>query len=802
MEETLRHGPIRCRFTFRFRSRRSRRARRPARRFWLLAALLLVTPTRAVAQDVADPPGRAARLAESTGRVWLFASDANEWLEVGRNRPLAAGDRIATDSDAYAEIALGTTVLRAAPATELEIAVLDDRVFSVVLHGGSVAARLKSPEAAAGFSLITDEGRFVARTTGHYRFDRFERTSDVTVLAGQATFENRGNALAVNAGQRAQFWLDGRGAPQYAMAEVSRDAFARWAEDRDRVDLRLASSTASRYVSPEMVGWEDLDRHGRWEETGEYGAIWTPRAVPDRWAPYSHGHWAWVSPWGWTWVDDAPWGYAPFHYGRWVWYRERWGWAPGRYVQRPVYAPALVAWFGGPGLSIGIGVGGGRGYGGPSVGWVPLAPREVYVPPFRTSAIYVRNLNSSHVADGDLVARAVFDRRRGEDRRDFANRKFPHGVTVVPASVIERRERVDTIAARFRNDPAVLDFARDPRPVGAIAAPPVERPRFAPLPRDVRAGIRPPFEGRAPGFVGRIDGGARPADRDGDGRVDRFERPDRGGDRIDRGDRPDRIDRIERTDRPERIDRIERGDRPDRVERVERADRPDRIDRIERTERPDRGERIGIPRGFPRSDEARRGVEGPLGAPAGRIGPPETHVGPPESRVGAPETRVGPPDTRFGPPDTRIGAPDRGRVGPPDGTRVGPPDGTRVGPPDGTRVGPPAGRFDSPEPRPMPGETGRAGSPPMRGAPPEARQPEPRVAPPPRVEAQPQPMQPPPRLEAPRAAPPPPPPQRPVEPPRAPEVQRPAAPPAQRDAPPPRAEERRGPGGGPRERER
>jgi hypothetical protein len=25
-----------------------------------------------------------------------------------------------------------------------------------------------------------------------------------------------------------------------------------------------------------------------------------------------------MSPWGWTWVDNAPWGFAPFHYGRWV----------------------------------------------------------------------------------------------------------------------------------------------------------------------------------------------------------------------------------------------------------------------------------------------------------------------------------------------------------------------------------------------------------------------------------------------------------------------------------------------------
>mgnify|MGYP006969297544 CR=1 FL=1 len=65
------------------------------------------------------------------------------------------------------------------------------------------------------------------------------------------------------------------------------------------------------------------------------------------WAPYTTGRWAWVAPWGWTWVDVAPWGFAPFHYGRWVPRGPYWAWSPGRYVARPVYAPALVGWVGG-----------------------------------------------------------------------------------------------------------------------------------------------------------------------------------------------------------------------------------------------------------------------------------------------------------------------------------------------------------------------------------------------------------------------------------------------------------------------
>src|SRR5262249_19777494 len=73
-------------------------------------------------------------------------------------------------------------------------------------------------------------------------------------------------------------------------------------------------------------------------------------------------------------VDTAPWGWAPYHYGRWVFVDGFWSWAPGHVAVRPVYAPALVAFFGRPRVGVSVSIA------GPVVGWVALGWGEPVVP--------------------------------------------------------------------------------------------------------------------------------------------------------------------------------------------------------------------------------------------------------------------------------------------------------------------------------------------------------------------------------------------------------------------------------------
>ena len=430
-----------------------------------LLALLLTLPAWA------DPPGRVGRLADLQGQVWLYSPEAGEWVSATRNRPLTSGDRVSTDRDAKAELKIGSSTLRLDGSSELEVLQLDDDIVRVQLHSGSLAARLRTREAAREFELLTADGRFKPNSAGRYRFDHFDDTSHVTAWSGQVLFEGRDNAVTVTSGQRAEIWNDKR--TQYTLTEPVRDAFADFVAARDRADERSASA---RYVSPEMTGVEDLDRHGRWETTPEYGALWIPRSVAPGWAPYQVGHWAWVAPWGWTWIDDAPWGFAPFHYGRWVHVRNNWCWAPGTYVARPVYAPALVAWVGGPRVSVSVSIGS-----APTVGWFPLGPREVYVPSYRSSPSYVRNVNIAHVTNISNVTNIINSPNTVVQQTNYINRGVPGAVAMVPSTVLSGRQPVGPALVRL-TDPRIARGnvqERLPEPHAAaptLAAAPVEAP--------------------------------------------------------------------------------------------------------------------------------------------------------------------------------------------------------------------------------------------------------------------------------------------------------------------------------------
>ena len=319
-------------------------------------------------------PARVGRLVEVQGVVWLYDRDEGSWTQARHNRPLTSGDRLSTERGSRAELRIGSSTLRLGSDTELSLTELDDRAISVDLSRGSLAVRVTTAEVLQQIVIRTAHGRFVPRATGHYRIDTSAESSHASAWRGTLQFEGRDSGLAVAGGQRAELWQQGQqGQPastHYRWLALERDAFADWVA-RDDTDPDRSESV--RHVAAEMTGWEDLDRHGRWQTHPELGSVWFPSSVASSWEPYRDGRWQWVSPWGWTWIDAAPWGFAPFHYGRWVRWGGRWCWVPGARGVRPHYAPALVQWTPAPHS------GGGHRPPPPTV-WQPLAPHEPYRP--------------------------------------------------------------------------------------------------------------------------------------------------------------------------------------------------------------------------------------------------------------------------------------------------------------------------------------------------------------------------------------------------------------------------------------
>lgn len=120
--------------------------------------------------------------------------------------------------------------------------------------------------------------------------------------------------------------------------------------------------------------YTELSPYGRWIDYPQYGRVWI--CNERGFQPYgTNGHWVYTDM-GWTWVSDYPWGWAPFHYGRWA-YDDAYGWF---WVPGYEWAPAWVSWrnsndyYGwaplAPGLHVSVGV---------SFGSIP-ASRWVFVP--------------------------------------------------------------------------------------------------------------------------------------------------------------------------------------------------------------------------------------------------------------------------------------------------------------------------------------------------------------------------------------------------------------------------------------
>jgi len=339
---------------------------------------------------LADPPTMVGRLSLVEGSASIRHSYDQQWTQGGINFPVIAGDGVWSDQGSRTEVEIGGAEARLDETTELDIDRLDEGGAALRVPQGvlNLVVRYLPP---GGLQVVTPVGQLSIRQPGEYHVDAGRPNGPPTqilmgVLSGEATFSGLRGVTELRGGQGAMVPPD-----QSLLQGVSiyPTPFDQWAEARAG---QLAASQTITYVSPDVTGYQDLDNYGSWQTVPDYGPVWFPSRVEIGWAPYHNGHWAFVRPWGWTWIDDAPWGFAPFHYGRWAEFDGRWAWIPGERREHHFYAPALVTFVGGE-------------PGGAHVGWIALGPHEVFHPYYAHSDTYVIQLNRAHFRDEHEIVR-------------------------------------------------------------------------------------------------------------------------------------------------------------------------------------------------------------------------------------------------------------------------------------------------------------------------------------------------------------------------------------------------------------
>jgi len=392
-----------------------------------LAGLMLLglaaTPTRAavpaqggaspesVAPESVAPPGRVGRIAALRGAVALRQVGGGV-APARQNDPLTSASVVETGAGAQVKLEIGPSRLWLDQRSRLAIDRLDDQHFIATLSAGALFLDVRDPQPGEGWYVLTARATLVVRRTGRFVINAGDATqpSRFSALDAPADLVTEGRTMHLGVERSAAFLGT---APPYrgGIGDLVVDDFTALMGQHDPAEY--ASSPPVFALPPRvaaMTGGETLMQLGNWANNPAFGPLWYPPVGPS-WAPYAQGGiWTYVAPWGWTWLSSESWGFAPFHYGRWVAIDGTWAWAPeivnAPLNAPPIYAPALVTFLG-TNAGVGIGSGFGFAFGLPSaypfapLAWAPLWPGEFYLPPYPVNSTYLRAINRANVADPD-----------------------------------------------------------------------------------------------------------------------------------------------------------------------------------------------------------------------------------------------------------------------------------------------------------------------------------------------------------------------------------------------------------------
>ncbi|HYJ91056.1 MAG TPA: DUF6600 domain-containing protein, partial [Pyrinomonadaceae bacterium] len=303
----------------------------------LLFALVLLFCMVSVAfgldddEDTPDVTARVARISFVDGDVQVRRSGAQDWEKAVLNLPVVEGDEINTSDSGRAEIEFDSrTFVRIGSSSYLRIVTLKEEGIALSLPEGSLSLRVNDFDKDRSFLEIDIPKATIAiQKSGLYRIDPGPRDSAEAHVritdGGEARIYSETSGFTLRNNRAATIFLGGDRVGEWETADASpfTDDFDSWALDRDSaIAKRLKNAYYDKYYDRDIYGAEDLTDYGDWVYTHKYGYVWKPYrtsiASYNDWSPYRYGHWRWLPPFGWTWVNDEPWGWATYHWGRWV----------------------------------------------------------------------------------------------------------------------------------------------------------------------------------------------------------------------------------------------------------------------------------------------------------------------------------------------------------------------------------------------------------------------------------------------------------------------------------------------------
>ncbi|MFZ2447253.1 MAG: DUF6600 domain-containing protein, partial [Syntrophobacteraceae bacterium] len=313
------------------------------------------------------------RIAFTEGQILRFVPSTNDWVATVKDAPFGIDDALYSDQAARGEFIMPNGIwVRIGGSTQLQLIAIKPDAGEMDVASG--VARFYNKSSDAVLKVTTPFGYMLADPGSSFDLYVGDQSLEVIALDGAVDFIHKGATRYDVAPGAGSIIAD---AEAVEAGEGTVDAgWDDWNASRDNVWVKRVrvKGESVKYLPPQIQDDAyDLEENGTWEEVtyeGQTRNMWRPTRVQADWRPFSVGRWTeWYGDQ--CWVPDEPFGYVTHHYGNWVLVNGRWFWSPP-VARVEVVAAAPVVEFGWyPGRVAWIGS-------GDDVGWVPLAPTEVY----------------------------------------------------------------------------------------------------------------------------------------------------------------------------------------------------------------------------------------------------------------------------------------------------------------------------------------------------------------------------------------------------------------------------------------